>query len=52
MAKKKKKKRAKIKCNGDCASCPNVGTKYCEKVKEEKKKRTQKRKLIRKISGK
>lgn len=30
MAKKKRVKKVRHECNGDCNNCPNFGTKNCE----------------------
>lgn len=52
MAKKKKKtKRPKHKCDGNCAECPNFGTKNCVNYVKRKKGVKKKKKIIRKIVG-
>jgi len=53
MAKKKKKKVRKPKhiCDGNCAECPNSDTENCVKYVKRKKGVKKKKKVIKKIIG-
>lgn len=51
MAKKKKVKKVKHVCEGDCTNCPNFGTKNCE-MYANKYKGKKKRKKKEEIRGK
>lgn len=43
MAKRKKVK-VRYRCDGNCAECPNYGTKNCEMFKKRRKKVNKKKK--------